>query len=168
MLFCLVSLTSGTFFCWVVLENHFATHNLPGQKYNKYGFMTCLLTFAISGTTLHMKLLSLILQNMKFMTSVYMGVAIFIVGMALIVVGGLYIPELLFPAGILISYAGSQLFVSQFCLFPCFKGHAVIMSCAFALSTMLLQIVDVPCPLYVPFAVWIVLIITVAILYKPN
>ncbi|CAL6090242.1 Conserved_hypothetical protein [Hexamita inflata] len=168
LLFLLVSLTSGSLFCWIVLENHFAQHDMPGKKYNGYGFMTCLLTFVITGTVLHMKLLSLILQKMKFMTSIYMGVALFILGLILIVVGALYVPELLFAAEILISYAGSQIYVSMFCLFPCFKHHAVSMSCAFATSTMLLQVVDVPVPFYVPFVVWIVLLLLVTVFFKPN
>ncbi|CAL6034062.1 Conserved_hypothetical protein [Hexamita inflata] len=168
LLFLLVSLTSGSLFCWIVLENHFAQHDMPGKKYNGYGFMTCLLTFVITGTVLHMKLLSLILQKMKFMTSIYMGVALFVLGLVLIVVGAMYVPELLFAAEILISYAGSQIYVSMFCLFPCFKHHAVSMSCAFATSTMLFQIVDVPVPFYVPFVVWIVLLLLVTAFFKPN
>ena len=39
---------------------------------------------------------------------------------------------------------------------------------AFATSTLLLQIVDIPCEFYIPFIVWIVLVIIVAILFKPQ
>ncbi|CAL6099784.1 Conserved_hypothetical protein [Hexamita inflata] len=166
--FLLVSLTSGSLFCWVVLENHFEQYNMPGKKYNGYGFMTCLLTFVITGTVMHMKLLSLILQKMKFMASIYMGVALFITGLILIVIGAMYIPELLFAAEILISYAGCQIYVSIFCLFPVFKQFAVIVSCAFAVSTMMLQIVDLPIPFYVSFVVWIVLLLFTTIFFRPN
>ncbi|CAL6041646.1 Conserved_hypothetical protein [Hexamita inflata] len=167
LLFMLVSLTTGSLFCWLVLEYHFDSHDMPGKKYNGKGFYVCLLTFIFSGTILHMKLVSIILQKMKFMTQIYMGVAIFIVGLALIPVGAMYVPELLFISEILISYAGCQIYCCLFCLYPSFKNHAVIMSCGFATSTMLFQAVDANMPFYVTFVVWIALLLLVTIFFKP-
>lgn len=41
-----------------------------------------------------------------------MGVGLFILGLACIAIGGMLVPELLFVAEILISYAGCQIYVS--------------------------------------------------------
>ena len=77
-----------------------------GKKYNGFGFLTCVLTFILAGTFLHMKLLSLILSKMKFLTSIYFAVGLFILGLVCIIIGAMFIPEFLFVAEILISYAG--------------------------------------------------------------
>ena len=63
-------------------------------------------------------------------------------------VGAMKVPQLLFVAEILIRYGGAQVYVSSFLLFPYFKHQAALSAIAFATSTLLLQIVDIPCEFY--------------------
>ena len=129
--------------------------------------MVCVLTFIGWATLLHMKLLSVMLSKTSFMVVLYFSVGAFVVGLALIPIGALYTPEMLFASELLISAAGAQVYVMQFCLWSSFNSFAVLSACAFAVSTTMIQIVDIPCPIYVPFSVWIGLLVIVTICYKP-
>lgn len=106
VMFLLVTLTSGALFSWLVVEYHFAAADMVGKKYNGYGFLTCVFVFIVSGILLHIKLLGVILNRISFMSSIYIAVALFIVGLMCIPIGGMLVPEFLFVAEILISYAG--------------------------------------------------------------
>ena len=168
LLFLQVGLTSGTLFCWIVYEIFLDAHKLPGAKYNGYGFMTCVVTYIVSSILFHVKLLAVLLRKMSFRTINICASCVFILGMVCVILGGMFVPELLFVAEILISSSGALLYVMQFVLFGAFKFHSVIMSVAFATSTLLLQIVDIPIQFWIPLTVWIVCVCVVMLLYNPQ
>ncbi|CAL6037498.1 Transmembrane_domain-containing protein [Hexamita inflata] len=167
MLFFLVALVSGSVFGWLVFENHLLTHNMPGKKYNGYGFTTCVLSFICSGLVLQTKL-SAILSKLSFKSQIYVGISIFSIGLTLTYVGAVYTPELLFVAEILLSFSGCQIHITCLQLSHNFKTHSFLMTCAFAISTTLFQFVDLNVPFYVVFIIWFILTLIVALVFNPN
>jgi hypothetical protein len=77
------------------------------------------------------------LNYLSFKTVNLIGGAVFVCGMVLAVMGAMYLPALLFVSEVFISVSGALLYVMQFLLYGTFKYHSVIMSIAYAISTLL-------------------------------
>eukprot|EP00703_Trepomonas_sp_PC1_P002832 JAP93774.1 Transmembrane domain-containing protein [Trepomonas sp. PC1] len=167
LLFLQISLTSGCIFCWIVYEIFLNEHDLPGKKYSGCGFMTCVVTYIVSSIAFHVKLLSVFMSKFSFRAISIAASAVFIAGLASAIIGGMYIPEMLFLSEILLSSSGALLYVMQFSLYDSFKYHAVIVSVGFATSTLLFQVVNVMSYFWIQLVIWMVLVLTTTLFYNP-